>query len=159
MNETDKTPDAPLLAALIAEKFQKSKEQLEKFQTIAEICPVPVWICDSEGQLAFVNSAYTKLTGFTAGEIMKTAGEISNNLDHTRIYENTNVVHSWHTYVKDENAEQHRWNNQCKIITKDSKIINCTITAIKIKNNGFVGFLYPDEKTEWTLNNLTQNLV
>lgn len=117
-----------IILAKQAEELRESNIELEKLSIVASETDNAVLIMDSEGNFEWVNSAFTKITGFTYDELVS---EISTNI----------ISESTPDYIKKKfdycitNKKTAHYDFQTKSKSGDKLWLTVTLTPILDENN------------------------
>ena len=126
------------LAIKMVESFEQKRVQHLQFKTMADTSPIPAFMCDSEGEVAYVNKAYTSLTGVTLQDLQEGVNGVGIALqDRSRIND------ALAKYVKDANNDNYTWEEYAHLLKKDGTVVRAKIAMNKIPGDGFVGFASP----------------
>lgn len=117
------------------------RERMEHYVSIADHCPLPVFIVPREGDaVLFVNNAYRMLTGKSEEDLQ--------NLDWLKVIhpdDRESTLLSWNNFLKNLTdgvtmVHQHRYINEARGL-----VIPAYTHTTAVLNNGIVGYIVPSD--------------
>lgn len=129
------TMEKPLSVHLM-EKFSDDREQVSRYSAVAQLCPIPTFIVAHDGTtIVFVNKAYQKLVGMSLEELQNFGWVEAIHPD-----DRDRAQSEWHSLMDtDAPLVSHR-----RYISKDGTVNAAILTAQRVEDNGYVGFIVPD---------------
>lgn len=117
------------------EKFTDDREKIERYSAIANLCPLPIFIVAHDGKsIVYINPAYREFTGRSIDELQDFKW-----LEMVHPDDRTNVAAVWKQFVLDENPVP----SLRRYVHKNGKVSEAVMTAYRVEQNGFVGFIVP----------------
>lgn len=117
------------------EKFHDDREKMERYSAVAEFCPIPAFIVAHDGtSVVYTNKAYQRLLG-------KRLEDLQNYGWLTAVHpdDRPRARQEWETIIKTDVPLKSRR----RYISPDGKPVECILTAQRVEQNGYVGFLVP----------------
>lgn len=127
------------LATLIAESFEKAKMDSIRFKVMTEVCPLPMWINDPNGELLYVNQAFTYLTGFVLEDLQ------GKSFIGLSLEEEKRIQQSWSKYLVSPDKNSRAWIEDVNLHKKDETTVTVMMKAVKVPRDGYIGFMIPKD--------------
>lgn len=116
------------------QNLEQVTKQLRQFKTIADVCPLPMFISDSEGRCQYVNRLYTELTGASV--------QAAQNYGWQKFLAPKSLnemIKHW----KDAITNHSSYEAIEEFIRPDGIATKAMVKATKIPDDGWVGFCIP----------------
>lgn len=120
-------------------KFESMRERIQHYVSVANVCPLPVFITSREGTtVLYVNPAYQRMTGRTEERLQNTDW-----LEIVHPDDREQVAADWKTYLSTlvdgvQTAHRHRYVNG-----ETGAVVEATTFTTAIAGNGLVGYILP----------------
>lgn len=125
------------LAYGLLKRFESYRHQVEQFATIANQCPLPIFVMAHDGlSLLYVNPAYTRLTGCTVDQLN---GE--NYIKIIAPVDRERSIAIWKKFVEDR-QDVHM--TEYYLDAETGQPILCLVDVYAVAGNGFVGYIRPE---------------